>query len=294
MGTVAAQAIGEPGTQLTMNIKHAGGAASAGGDVTQGLPRVEEIFERRSPRNPAIVSTVSGTVSEILTDDKEKIIRVAPDIEHKSKTKKEFFEYSAHPRRVPTVKVGDQVYKGQILTDGSADLSDLFEYAGKEVTQEYIITEVLKIYELQGAAISAKHLETIIRQMFSRVRIVKSGDTEYSKGDVVAEADMTAANDAAAAAGGEKAQVEPLVMGILDVSLSRPSFLSAASFQNTTRMLIRASMYGSVDRLEGLKENVIIGRLIPAGTGFPGSPKEKLVNRYAPAEPSDVEVKETV
>ena len=295
VGTVAAQAIGEPGTQLTMNIKHAGGAASAGGDVTQGLPRVEEIFERRIPRNPAIIATVSGDVIEIITDDKEKIIRIAPDLEHKSKTKKEFFEYSGHTRRVPTVKVGDKVTKGQLLTDGSADLSDLFEYAGKEVTQEYIITEVLKIYELQGANISAKHLETIIRQMFSRIKVVKSGDTEYSKGDVVTEADMIAANDVVAANGGEKAQVEPLVMGILDVSLSRPSFLSAASFQNTTRMLIKASMYGSVDRLEGLKENVIIGRLIPAGTGFRGSPKEKLVNRYAPTTPADVAVeKETV
>ncbi len=283
VGTVAAQAIGEPGTQLTMNVKHAGGAASAAGDVTQGLPRVEEIFERRSPRNPAAVATVSGEVVEIKTDDKEKIIRVAPDLEHKAKGKKEFYEYSVHPRRQATVKVGDKVTKGQLLTDGSADLSDLFEFAGKEKTQEYIITEVLKIYELQGASISTKHLETIIRQMFSRVRIVKSGDTEYSKGDVAAEADIFAANEEVAQNGGEKATFEPLVMGILDVSLSRPSFLSAASFQNTTRMLIRASMYGSVDKLEGLKENVIIGRLIPAGTGFKGSPKERLVNKYAPA-----------
>jgi len=284
VGTVAAQAIGEPGTQLTMNVKHAGGAASAAGDVTQGLPRVEEIFERRSPRNPAIVSSVSGEVVEIESTDKEKIIRVAPDLEFKQKSKKDLYEYSAHPRRVPTVKVGDKVVKGQLLTDGSADLADLFEYAGKEKTQEYIITEVLKIYELQGASISTKHLETIIRQMFSRVRVVNSGETEYSKGDVVAEADMVAANNVVAGQGGQKATYEPLVMGILDVSLSRPSFLSAASFQNTTRMLIRASMYGSVDRLEGLKENVIIGRLIPAGTGFSGSPKERLVGKYAPTE----------
>ncbi|MDQ5955161.1 MAG: DNA-directed polymerase subunit beta [Patescibacteria group bacterium] len=284
VGTVAAQAIGEPGTQLTMNVKHAGGAASAAGDVTQGLPRVEEIFERRSPRNPAAVATISGEVVEIAVEDKEKIIRIAPDLEYKAKGKKEFYEFSVHPRRQAVVKVGDKVTKGQLLTDGSADLSDLFEFAGKEKTQEYIITEVLKIYELQGASISTKHLETIIRQMFSRVRIVKSGDTEYSKGDVAAEADIFAVNEQVAANGGEKATVEPLVMGILDVSLSRPSFLSAASFQNTTRMLIRASMYGSVDKLEGLKENVIIGRLIPAGTGFKGSPKEKLVNRYAPVE----------
>ncbi len=295
VGTVAAQAIGEPGTQLTMNIKHAGGAASAAGDVTQGLPRVEEIFERRSPRNPAVVSTISGEVVEIRSTDKEKVICIAPDLEHRGKGKKDVFEFECHLRRLPLVKVGEKVTKGQIITDGSADLADLFAYAGKETTQEYIITEVLKIYELQGASISIKHLETIIRQMFSRVKIVKSGDTEYSKGDVVAEADMTYANNAAEAAGGEKATTEPLVMGILDVSLSRPSFLSAASFQNTTRMLIRASMYGSVDKLEGLKENVIIGRLIPAGTGFKGSPKEKLVNRYAPVDHADVVTeKETV
>ncbi|MCX6819703.1 MAG: DNA-directed RNA polymerase subunit beta' [Candidatus Adlerbacteria bacterium] len=282
VGTVAAQAIGEPGTQLTMNTKHAGGAASVGGDITQGLPRVEEIFERRMPRNPAVVATVSGHVTEIRNDQKEKVIVVAPDLEYRTKSKKEFIEYSAHVRRVPTVKVGDPVTKGQLLTDGSADLSELFKYAGKERAQEYIISEIVKIYELQGASISIKHLETIIRQMFSRLRVTSSGGTELSVGDVANESDLNAANVVATEAGGDEAKGEPLVMGILDVSLSRQSFLSAASFQNTTRMLIKASMYGSVDKLEGLKENVIIGRLIPAGTGFKGSPKEKLVNRYAP------------
>jgi DNA-directed RNA polymerase beta' subunit len=286
VGTVAAQAIGEPGTQLTMNIKHAGGAASAAGDVTQGLPRVEEIFERRIPRNPAVVATVSGEVVEIKDDSKEKLIVVIPDLEHrtpvKGKAKKDVIEYSCSVRRVPLVKAGQRVTKGQILTDGSADLSDLFEHAGREKTQEYIIAEVLKIYELQGASISIKHLETIVRQMFSRCRITASGGTEYSVGEVTSYAELTAANTKAAEHDGEPAAGKPLVMGILDVSLSRPSFLSAASFQNTTRMLIKAAMYGAVDHLEGLKENVIIGRLIPAGTGFKGSPKEKLVNRYAP------------
>ncbi len=281
IGTVAAQAIGEPGTQLTMNIKHAGGAASAGGDVTQGLPRVEEIFERRSPRNPATVATVSGEVIEIKTDGKEKIIVVAPDLEHKTKSKKgsDMVEYEINPRRLPLVKVGEKIVKGQILTDGSADISDLFKYAGKEKTQEYIISEVVKIYELQGASISTKHLETIVRQMFSRVKITNSGSTEFSAGDIFSENDLARENTHIVADGGEAAKGESLVTGILDVSLSRQSFLSAASFQNTTRMLIKAAMYGSVDHLEGLKENVIIGRLIPAGTGFKGSPKEKLVAR---------------
>jgi DNA-directed RNA polymerase beta' subunit len=283
VGTVAAQAIGEPGTQLTMRTFHAGGAASVGGDITQGLPRVEEIFERRMPRNPAIVATVSGEVLEIRDEGKEKVLVVTPDLEYRGKSKKETLEYDVNFRRILLVKVGERITKGQLLTDGSADLSDLFKYAGKERAQEYLISEVVKIYELQGASISAKHLETIVRQMFSRVRVTDQGGTEYSTGDVTSESDLRDASEKAVQDGGEPAKSEPLVMGILDVSLSRQSFLSAASFQNTTRMLIKAAMYGSVDRLEGLKENVIIGRLIPAGTGFKGSPKERLVNKYAAA-----------
>jgi DNA-directed RNA polymerase beta' subunit len=291
VGTIAAQAIGEPGTQLTMNVKHAGGAASQGGDVTQGLPRVEEIFERRSPRNPATVSSVSGEVLEIKDDGKEKVIVVTPDLEFKSKAKKgsEVVEFELAPRRMPVVKPGDRVTRGQLLTDGSADLQELFKFAGKEKTQEYMIAEVIKIYELQGASISVKHLEVIIRQMFSRVKVTGSGATGLSVGDVLPQTEFDAVNEPVRAQGDEPARAEGLVMGILDVSLSRASFLSAASFQNTTRMLIKASMYGSVDRLEGLKENVIIGRLIPAGTGFKGSPKEKLVSKYAPAAPAGEE-----
>jgi DNA-directed RNA polymerase subunit beta' len=188
-----------------------------------------------------------------------------------------------NPRRIPVVKAGARIEKGQFLTDGSADLSELFKYAGKEKTQEYIISEVVKIYELQGANISIKHLEVIIRQMFSRVKITHGGTTESSPGDVMSFSDFEIQNKAVVESGGEAAKAEPLVMGILDVSLSRASFLSAASFQNTTRMLIKASIYGALDKLEGLKENVILGRLIPAGTGFKGSVKEKLVNKYAPA-----------
>ncbi len=288
VGTVAAQAIGEPGTQLTMNIKHAGGAASAGGDVTHGLPRVEEIFERRAPRNPALVSEVSGEVVEMKEEAKEKIIVVAPDIEHKGKSKKDTIEYAVHFRRVPLIKVGDKVAKGQLLTDGSADLSDLFKYAGKEKTVAYILSEVVKIYELQGANISTKHVEVMVRQMFSRMKIKNSGTTDYSQGDVVGEAALELTNEKVSDSGGEKATGEPLIMGILDVSLSRASFLSAASFQNTTRMLIRAAIYGAVDHLQGLKENVIIGRLIPAGTGFKGSPKSKIVEKYAPVAAGEV------
>jgi DNA-directed RNA polymerase beta' subunit len=292
VGTVAAQAIGEPGTQLTMRTFHAGGAASVSGDITQGLPRVEEIFERRTPRNPAVVASVSGEVLEIKTEGQEKIITVMPDLEHKGKGKKgkDTIEYSVHYRRMPLVKVGQKITKGQLLTDGSADLQDLFAYAGREATQEYIISEIVKIYELQGASISTKHIEVIVRQMFSRLRVKEEGTSEYSIGDIITEAELDAANEKIKAEGGEKVVGEPLVMGILAVSLSRASFLSAASFQNTTRMLIEASMYGAIDHLEGLKENVIIGRLIPAGTGFKGSPKQELIAKHAPVTPPSTPV----
>ena len=287
VGTVAAQAIGEPGTQLTMNTKHAGGSASAGGDVTQGLPRVEEIFERRAPRNPAIVATVSGEVVEIREEGRDRFIVVAPGIEDlgkgKSKSKKStktaggMIEYPVNARRTPIVRAGDTIMKGQLITDGSADLTELFESAGKDKTLDYILREVIRIYELQGVTISVKHIEVVARQMFSRVKITSIGDTDLSAGDIIGEIELTQINSEMEADGKQGAEGVPLIMGILDVSLSRASFLSAASFQNTTRMLIKAAVYGAVDHLKGLKENVIIGRLIPAGTGFHGSAKEKLI-----------------
>lgn len=151
------------------------------------------------------------------------------------------------------------------------------------------MSEVVKIYELQGASISIKHVEVIVRQMFSRMKVTASGGTELSVGDVLPQADFELVNEAATSAGGEPAKAEGLVMGILDVSLSRPSFLSAASFQNTTRMLIKAALYGAMDKLEGLKENVIIGRLIPAGTGFKGSPKQEMIQKAVPPRHEQVE-----
>ncbi len=289
VGTVAAQAIGEPGTQLTMRTFHAGGTASVGGDITSGLPRVEEIFERRAPKNPAVISHVGGQVTEIREEGRERTIIIIPDLEDKKtgKTAKATVDYPVHFRRTPFVKEGDRVEKGMVLTDGSADIEELFTYAGRERTLEYIISEVVKIYELQGAAISIKHIEVMVRQMFSRVRIKESGSTELSVGDILSEADFTMVNSTVSEAGGDMAKGESLVMGILDVSLSRSSFLSAASFQNTTRMLIKAAVYGSRDLLEGLKENVIIGRLIPAGTGFVGSRKQKQILTIAPQPSSD-------
>ncbi|MDE1966111.1 MAG: DNA-directed RNA polymerase subunit beta', partial [Patescibacteria group bacterium] len=272
VGTVAAQAIGEPGTQLTMRTFHAGGTASVGGDITQGLPRVEEVFEKRSPKNSAVVSKSDGIVVEIREESREKVVVVAPAA-GQGKKDGSSFEYLAHYPRQSLVKPGQEVKKGQILTDGSADLDELFEHAGRAATQEYIIAEASKIYELQGASVSRKHLEVIVKQMFSRARITEPGDTDYSVGDVVEDWEFNDAVKALADAGKLEPKAKSIVLGIKESALSRRSFLSAASFEQTTKILINAALKGSVDRLKGLKENVILGRLIPAGTGFSGSRK---------------------
>ncbi|HET9641511.1 MAG TPA: DNA-directed RNA polymerase subunit beta' [Candidatus Paceibacterota bacterium] len=272
VGTVAAQAIGEPGTQLTMRTFHAGGVASVGGDITSGLPRVEEVFEKRSPKNPAVISKSNGIVMEVKEAGREKVIVVAPEA-GQGKKDGSAYEYLAPYPRVPLVKEGDTVSKGQILTDGSSDLDELFEYAGRAIVQEYIITEASKIYELQGAPVSRKHLEVIVKQMFSRVKITDAGDTDYSVGDIVEDWEFARAVKEAAAGNRMPPKSVEIVLGIKESALSRRSFLSAASFEQTTKILINAALRGSVDRLRGLKENVILGRLIPAGTGFAGSKK---------------------
>lgn len=278
VGTVAAQAIGEPGTQLTMNTKHAGGAASAGGDVTQGLPRVEEVFEKRQPKIPAVVCKYSGIVKEVRTEGREKVIVVAPDMTApKAPKKKDNNEYTVHFRRVAMVAKGDSVVAGQLLTDGSALLPELFKYGGKEVTQDYIISEVNKIYELQGVTIARKHIELIVKQMMSRVKITSRGDSPFTVGEIVEEWILVETNEKLKAEGKDVAKGDRLILGITETSLSRKSFLSAASFQNTTRVLINAAVNGSHDNLAGLMENVIIGKLIPAGSGFKGSQKHEMV-----------------
>jgi DNA-directed RNA polymerase subunit beta' len=266
IGIVAAQAIGEPGTQLTMRTFHAGGVA--GVDITQGLPRVEEIFERRMPKSPAVVSHTNGEVMGIKQEGKEKIIVVlSAEGEKGGKKGTKEIEYSVPFRRIIQVKVGEQVKRGQVLTDGSADIEELFRYAGKDAAGEYIISEVNKIYELQGSPVSRKHIEVIIRQMFGRVRIKESGDSKFTQGDLVERSVYLIENMQVEDKNLTPARGEPVVLGITDVSLSTESWLSSASFQNTTRVLIGASVRGTTDRLRGLKENVIIGRLIPAGTG---------------------------
>lgn len=277
VGTVAAQAIGEPGTQLTMRTFHSGGTASVGGDITTGLPRVEEIFENRTPTNPAAVSRVNGTVGEIKDGDKGKLIVLVPDDESKTKKKKDL-EYKVNRMRTILVKEGDEVKKGQLLTDGSADPTELFKFAGKEAAQNYIIHEISKVYELQAASFSRKHIEVVVRQMFSRMRIKDSGDTRFTDGDVVEEYEFIEENARVKEEGGTEAVSVGIVKGITDVSLSRKSFLSAASFQNTTRVLTTSAVRGAEDELRGLKENVIIGRLIPAGTGFEESKKYEMIS----------------
>ncbi len=285
VGTVAAQAIGEPGTQLTMNTKHAGGTSSAGGDVTQGLPRVEEVFEKRQPKIPAVVSKCDGIVTDIRTEGKTKTIVVAVDKRSEGAPKKtDTVEYEVPFRRVVKVVKNEEVKAGQLLTDGSAHLPELFKFGGKETTQEYIISEVNKIYELQGVQIARKHIELIVKQMMSRVKITNSGDSHFTIGDVVEEWVFVEANNKLKEQGKDVAKADRIIMGITESSLSRKSFLAAASFQNTTRVLINAAVRGSHDNLSGLMENVIVGQLIPAGTGFKGSKKAEMVAAVAAPE----------
>jgi DNA-directed RNA polymerase subunit beta' len=264
VGIIAAQAIGEPGTQLTLRTFHAGGVA--GEDITQGLPRVEEIFENRTPKIPALVSKTNGEVLEVRVNGKEQIIKVLSDSKSDGKTNE--VEYIVPNRRSPRVKAGEKVVAGQLLTDGSADVDEIFKYGGKEMASEYIIREINKVYELQGASISRKHIELIIRQMFSRVRVKESGSTPLPPGELVEYIEFVNENTRAEKEGGEPAKGETVLRGITDVALTTKSWLSAASFQNTNRVLINNAIRGGKDALRGLKENVIIGRLIPAGTGF--------------------------
>ncbi|PJC49297.1 DNA-directed RNA polymerase subunit beta' [Candidatus Nomurabacteria bacterium CG_4_9_14_0_2_um_filter_32_10] len=265
VGIIAAQAIGEPGTQLTLRTFHAGGVA--GTDITTGLPRIEEIFERRIPKNPAVVSETDGEIYEIKDKDgKEKIIKVLSDSKVDGKSNE--IEYAVLFRRTPIVKVGQKIRKGELLTDGSADIAEIYKFGGKELVEEYIIREINKVYELQSASISRKHTEIIIRQMFSRRKIKDAGETNFSIGDIVENTAFIEENIRIVKLNQQEAKAETIVLGITEVSLRTKSWLSAASFQNTNRVLIENAIKGGIDSLRGLKENVIIGRLIPAGTGF--------------------------
>lgn len=315
VGVIAAQSVGEPGTQLTLKTFHAGGVA--GGDITQGLPRVEELFEARSPKGQAFVTEVTGLV-DVWEDGKKYVVQVTPaaghverlELEGRTATVKSGSnvkvgdvlatgESESKPLVAPfdglvevtkkmiviaanasspvkyeipgntqlVVAAGDSVEAGDRLTIGSLNLHDQMRLKGTEAAQRYIINEVLRIYAAQGQDVADKHLEIIVRQMFSRVQIEDPGDSTFVTGDIVSKAAVVEANAVLAADGKELVGYTQLLLGITKVSIWSDSFLSAASFQDTTRVLINAAVSGRVDRLHGLKENVIIGRKIPVGTG---------------------------
>lgn len=334
IGIIAAQSIGEPGTQLTMRTFHTGGVA--GKDITQGLPRVEELFEARMPKQKAVMTEVSGKVEiekaersivqvgtgKKMTDTRpgQKIVRIRysatqedsisvgrggslkvkegdsirkGDVIGETKDGQKFLtefegtvsattktkativhdaqkvrEYVIPQGYILYVKEGDEVQEGDILTEGHVDLQSLYKHKNKEAVQRYILKEIQHVYASQGQKLNSKHIEIIVRQMFSRVRILEPGDTEFLPGEVVERSSLLDELARVEANKGNPAEFEELFLGITKVSLSTESWLSAASFQETARVLINAAVTGKVDTLQGLKENVIIGRLIPAGTGF--------------------------
>jgi len=318
VGVIAAQSIGEPGTQLTLNTFHSAGVA--GENITTGLPRVEELFEARTPKGQAILSTISGFINiwedgdhyvvQVTSNDNEnkKVIlkldgrkpkfqngqtvvagdviaankgnkdpltaKIAGSVEYTDKSVMIMPDGQSVARfEIPgfkqiLVKDGDQVEKGQLLTGGSINLQELLELKGVESTQRYIMNDILKIFASQGQNISDKHLEIIVGQMFSRVQIDEPGDTEFVTGDIVSKLSVVRANEALGKQSKNPAKYSQLLLGITKASLTTDSFLSSASFQDTTRVLIAAATSGKVDHLYGLKENVILGRRIPVGTGY--------------------------
>ena len=322
VGVIAAQSLGEPGTQLTLDTKHGSGVAGSGA-IARGLPRVEELLEARTPKGQAFVSPIDGVV-EVSENGNRYVIQIVPqagkitkiELEGRKPAVKDGEDVKAGATlakksgdkeaikapsdgvvelvkdaiilvaaaggstriEVPgeaelTVKSGDTVTAGDRLTTGSLNLQDLLKYKGVEVTQRYIMNDVLNVYAAQGHEISPKHLEILVRQMFSRVQINEPGDSEFVSGDIVSKASVVLENKKLEAEGKEPATFTNLLLGITKVSIFSDSFLSAASFQDTTRVLINAAINGRVDHLRGLKENVIIGRKIPVGTG--AKPLEK-------------------
>ena len=262
VGVVAAQSIGEPGTQLTMRTFHTGGVAGA--DITSGLPRVEELFELRTPKGKAALAEEDGEVIEIEERGMIKVIKVQETGGKKPKLN----EYSVSRLAEVYVKEKDKVKKGDQLTEGHIDLQELYESKDQNAVERYILSEVQRIYVSEGVSINNKHIEVIIRQLFSRVRITEPGDSEFILGDVIEKSKFLEANRKLKKSGKTPARSKQLLMGISKVALSTESFLSAASFMETARVLVTAASEGRSDKLRGLKENVIIGRLIPAGTGL--------------------------
>ncbi|HBI1395408.1 TPA: DNA-directed RNA polymerase subunit beta' [Staphylococcus aureus] len=259
VGTIAAQSIGEPGTQLTMRTFHTGGVA--GSDITQGLPRIQEIFEARNPKGQAVITEIEGVVEDIkLAKDRQQEIVVKGVNETRS--------YLASGTSRIIVEIGQPVQRGEVLTEGSIEPKNYLSVAGLNATESYLLKEVQKVYRMQGVEIDDKHVEVMVRQMLRKVRIIEAGDTKLLPGSLVDIHNFTDANREAFKHRKRPATAKPVLLGITKASLETESFLSAASFQETTRVLTDAAIKGKRDDLLGLKENVIIGKLIPAGTGM--------------------------
>lgn len=259
VGTIAAQSIGEPGTQLTMRTFHTGGVA--GSDITQGLPRIQEIFEARNPKGQAVNTEIEGVVEDIkLAKDRQQEIVVKGANETRS--------YLASGTSRIIVEIGQPVQRGEVLTEGSIEPKNYLSVAGLNATESYLLKEVQKVYRMQGVEIDDKHVEVMVRQMLRKVRIIEAGDTKLLPGSLVDIHNFTDANREAFKHRKRPATAKPVLLGITKASLETESFLSAASFQETTRVLTDAAIKGKRDDLLGLKENVIIGKLIPAGTGM--------------------------
>src|SRR5690606_14766709 len=282
VGIIAAQSIGEPGTQLTMRTFHTGGVA--GDDITQGLPRVQELFEARNPKGQAIISEIDGEVTAINEGkDRQQEITVTNAIESRT--------YSAPYTARLKVSIGDQVTRGQELTEGSIDPKELLKVSNVEAVQQYLLHEVQRVYRMQGVEIGDKHIEVMVRQMLRKVRVIDSGETDVLPGTLMDIHQFTDANKQALLEGKTPATGKPVLLGITKASLETESFLSAASFQETTRVLTDAAIKGKTDELLGLKENVIIGKLVPAGTGMQVYRKAetKKVNTELEQQPVTVE-----
>jgi len=258
VGIIAAQSIGEPGTQLTMKVFQAGGSASAD-DITRGLPRVEEIFEAKKPKGCAVVSEVNGTVTRV-DEAKQEVVVVS--------TEGTEIEYSTPYGAKFKVAVGDKVEPGTQLTEGSLNPHDILKTKGVKGVQDYMMREVLKVYKNNSVDVNDKHMEIIIRQMLRKVKVEESGDTDILPGEIVDIFKYEEENERVLNNGGVPASAKRVLLSITKASLETDSFLSAASFQETVRVLTDAAIRGKVDPLVGLKGNVIIGKLIPAGTGL--------------------------
>jgi DNA-directed RNA polymerase subunit beta' len=281
VGIIAAQSIGEPGTQLTMRTFHTGGVA--GDDITQGLPRIQELFEARNPKGQAVISELNGVVVGINEGrDRQHEIVVQGEIESRT--------YNAPYTARLKVAVGDNVLRGQELTEGSIDPKELLKVKDVGSVQEYLLREVQKVYRMQGVEIGDKHVEVMVRQMLRKVRVIDAGETDVLPGSLLDIHQFTDANEKALLAGKLPATCRPVLLGITKASLETDSFLSAASFQETTRVLTDAAIKGKRDELLGLKENVIIGKLVPAGTGMQRYRKaESYLKGEVPGEPLLVE-----